>query len=225
MVADLAAGEALSVDRRVDDARLAPEVGADPGLGGERVGDVAVRPLGGDPVPLAPAPEGAAQKRPQQHVAAAGQRLLAVVPRVAERVVAVADVDRVLVAEDGVGPGRRARDDEVVAATGRTTRSRPGRAAAGRGTSAPTGAASAETSCGRDGRRTGPRCPSRRRPRCRCRRRARSRTARGTRARHRAHRAGSRGSAPPSATRRGCWIDSPRAQSKRGHSPCGDGGG
>ena len=46
---------------------------------------------------------------------------------------------------------------------------------------------------------------------------ATSRTARGTRARPRGRRAGSRGSARPAATRRGCWTDSPREQSNRGH--------
>ena len=107
--------EALRGHGRVDDARVAPEVGLDARLGGARVGHVAVHPLGGDPVPLAPAPEQPAQRRPRDRVGALGERAVALVPGVAERVVAVRDVHGPLVADHGVRPGARARDHHVVA--------------------------------------------------------------------------------------------------------------
>ena len=107
--------EALELDRRIEHRRVAREVAAHPPRGRQRVRDVAVHLLGGDPVPLAPplehGPEGGAPER-----SALAQRLLPRVPRVAERVVAVADVDGVLVDDHPVRPRARARDDEVVAA-------------------------------------------------------------------------------------------------------------
>src|SRR3954451_3588091 len=95
--------------------RVATEVAADPVLRGPRVGDVAVDALGGDPVPLSPAPEEAAEGGPAERLAALGERPVALVPGVAEGVVAVADVDRLLLADHRVSPGARARDDEVIA--------------------------------------------------------------------------------------------------------------
>ena len=56
-----------------------------------------------------------AERGSADRIAAGGQCAVAVVPRVAERVVAVRDVGRVLVADDRVGPGARARDDQVEA--------------------------------------------------------------------------------------------------------------
>ncbi len=106
--------EALSGHRRVDDARVAPEVGLDARLGGARVGHVAVHPLGGDPVPLAPAPEQASQRGPRDRVGALGERAVTLVPGVAEGVVAVRDMHGPLVADHGVRPGARARDHHVV---------------------------------------------------------------------------------------------------------------
>ena len=94
------------VNRRVDDVGLAPEVGADSRLGGAGIGDVAVGALCRDPVPLAPAAEQAAQEGARERVGPAGQRPVAVVPGVAEWVVAVAHVDGVGIAQDRVGPGR-----------------------------------------------------------------------------------------------------------------------
>ena len=95
--------------------RVAPEVGLDARLGGARVGHVAVHPLRGDPVPLAPAAEEPAAARPRDRVGALGERAVALVPGVAERVVAVRDVHGALVADHGVRPGARARDHKVVA--------------------------------------------------------------------------------------------------------------
>ena len=80
-----------------------------------RVGDVGVDALGRDPVPLAPAREQRAQRRPGQRVARR-QRRLALAPRVAERVVAVADVGRAGIDQHAVRPRARGRDDDVVAA-------------------------------------------------------------------------------------------------------------
>ena len=92
VAADRLGPEALGRDRRVDDPRVAPEVRLDARLGGARVRHVAVHTLGRDPVPLAPAPEQAAQHRARDRLVALGQRPVTLVPGVAERVVAVGDV-------------------------------------------------------------------------------------------------------------------------------------
>src|SRR5215211_9442295 len=99
----------------VDDARVAPEVVADARLRRAGVGDVAVDPLGGHPVPLAPAPEEAPEGGARERVAPLGERAVALVPGVTEGVVAVADVHGALLADHRVRPGAGARDDEVVA--------------------------------------------------------------------------------------------------------------
>jgi hypothetical protein len=107
--------EALDVDGRVQHGRLAPEVAGHAAFGRLRVGDVGVDALGRDPVPLPPALEHRAERRAPER-AARGERLLACVPRVAKRVVAIADVHGVLVGDDAVRPRARARDHEVVPA-------------------------------------------------------------------------------------------------------------
>ena len=126
VVAHRAGREALGLDRRVEDGRVAVEVARDPPLGRVRVGDVAVDALGGDPVPLAPAAEDVAEPGAHERVEVR-QRRLALVPGVAKRVVAVADVDRVLVDDHAVRPGAGARDHHVVARAGRSSRPRRGR--------------------------------------------------------------------------------------------------
>ena len=107
--------EALGLHRRVEHGGVAVEVARDAARRDVRVGHVAVHALGRDPVPLAPAVEHHRQRRPPEPVAAA-QRLVARVPRVAERVVAVADVQRTLVDDHAVRPRARGRDHDVVPA-------------------------------------------------------------------------------------------------------------
>ena len=115
VVADRARREAVDLHRRVQDGRLAPEVAAHALGGGARVGDVAVDALGGDPVPLAPLGEQQPQRRAHERVAGP-QRRLALGPGVAERVVAVTDVDGAGIDEHAVRPRARRRDHGVVAA-------------------------------------------------------------------------------------------------------------
>ena len=115
VIADRAGLKARDLHRRVQDGRLAGEVALDPLPGGLRVGHVGVDPLGGDEVPLAPASQDLGKRR-AHHRAPGGQRRLALVPGVAERVVAVTDMDRVLVGKHTMGPGGGARDHQVVAA-------------------------------------------------------------------------------------------------------------
>ncbi len=115
VLADVPGREAAGLDRRVENRRVAGEVALDAPLRDRRVRDVGVHALGGDEVPLAPAAHDRREQRPRQR-AARGQGRLALVPRVAERVVAVADVDRLGIRDHAVRPRRRARDDEVVAA-------------------------------------------------------------------------------------------------------------
>ena len=139
-VADRPRREAAGLDRRVQDGRVAAEVARDPPAGRLGVRDVARRRAAPRSSPTArqrwkiTAERGAAER------AAAGERLLARVPRVAERVVAVADVHRVL-----VGDARRAPT--------RSSSTARGRSRAGRATPSPTGTAAAACgTCARVGR-------------------------------------------------------------------------
>ena len=115
MLADRARREAAELHRRVQHGRLAPEVAAHALGGGARVGDVAVDALRGDPVPLAPLREHPAQHRAHERVARL-QRRLALGPGVAERVVAVTDVDGAGIDQHAVRPRARRGDHRVVAA-------------------------------------------------------------------------------------------------------------
>ena len=107
--------EALNLNRRVNHGRVAREVAFDPLLRRLRVGDVGVDPLCGDEIPLAPAMHHLRENRPHDYVARLKRRFT-FGPGVAERVVAVTDVNRVLVRDHAMRPSRRARYDEVVAA-------------------------------------------------------------------------------------------------------------
>ena len=140
--------EALGRDRRVDDLRVAPEVRLDARLRGPRVRHVAVHALRRDPVPLAPAPEQAAQRRARERVGALRERAVALVPGVPERVVAVATRARRARRRSPRAPTRSSSRSRGRSPTGRRTRSPPGRAAGRRGSCARSAGAAGGTRCG-----------------------------------------------------------------------------
>ena len=116
VVAHLARLQPPGVHGRVDHLRFAAEVRAYPGLRGAGVGQVAVDALSRHPVPHPPAAKQRTEQRAAERIEGLVQRPATLVPRVPERVVAVTDVHRPLLADHRVGPGAGAGDHQVVAA-------------------------------------------------------------------------------------------------------------
>ena len=115
VLADLARPEAVELHGRMQHVRLAAEAVADARRGEVRARHVAIHALGRVAIPLSPALQHHPQRR-SQGPRTRRDRGVALVPRVAERVVAVTDVHGPGVGDDAVRPCAGGGDHELVAA-------------------------------------------------------------------------------------------------------------